>query len=1552
MRHTAAFIHSNNDPSLYGFDRTWSRILGADGTFFELRFDFSAAPPSFSPGYAGTGNPESRVYVIARHERDAPTGKGQVLAAFAPRTDGGLLTSMVSRKQRDSFNGTIGTNPAYPYKGLEPHGGKDSSTPPDYCGFERDPFVPLENELTSDSDEYESSWRHYLRLAKEAATRADDLGQKIIDLGLQKDLRRESAGDKLAQICGDYSALGEVPFNTAKGTVGESPTDKGLNACLNEKRSDIVFLTTVPKALAVLKQPASSTWIRSNVLRCNLPVHSENPLCDSTKHAEITFDGLGISEHVDLQLPSDQNCEHPGFQADILPGAGVSTFIMQDISNEPWVSAAVLRSILAQLELRVAADGSWQLLSGGSQIMYSGDPSSSSSLWPRCLQNPFIEDYCGWGQSPGPGPTANELSVYFDRLFRRDLVSYSMSSPTQMLWRVQGALWMLGALAGEVPGGLFSGFVPAANLNGGGWSDTDMVPLATVYGEGRFSGSPLLWLQNAPASVPNPFQELTDSDIKIVGGNEPIPLGRFDYSGTHAPSWLKGIYAAQFGRYLHVPARSVSYTPYPAVVKEDKLGLWLMNQGDGMNGMKCPALYGIPSNPSAKYTAAAGVVAEAKMNTWTCDTEANLKVASGAVTFSKSSFASVNTGSGNCAATMGDSPFTVEANQRECLFESGIFNMFFWAGTSRRRPMLCSPNERMTVFVNSYASKDVPCTMATELIQALGLGCSLSRRGLLPPPTDPPAINTVDDLPKLERWLGELEKLSNLALSRLYLQNVPERVIADFKTGAVGTGSLKGTHGQLVLELEAAIQQFGQAWPQMGANFAKIRTTIEGARLQIDINSKEFQIGEQQIVIQRWQAHSKMAQSLANAAASWGFSDETFNPVAGVAKTVAAGVDYLAFVAELEALDNIQQLQGELAGTKTAAALNALEDQTSGLYANAASALAELRKLTASAASLSEALRMSEINAQYEAAMGAGASFMVSDGDVVEFPVNIVLNRQYDVTTKRYEAAFKEARYLAYVAQIAVEQRLGRRLSSFTQDIGPLEAPSKWPPVCSLSGVNYEKLRDVVVPNGGFTDADGGLNSGEFADMFIGDWVDRLEKFVEFYNMEYPSHDGDDIAVISLRDELLGPNGMCMKSSPNLLLYSSDMTGQHVVSDDANNLTVKGWIRRPCTSVESRCLSLAIPATLNPMPDPPKAGGSAGGMTWLQELPASSITDPIELDLISTTPSPAGIVYQEVELEAKKYTLSWWDHGRDAAGQAAAAPKYAVSVYDAQWNPVTGLTYTPHAPAAADAGGGAAEGWSDRREFALSIASSGKYYVAFAASAGTNDPGNVVIANVQLEAASVATPYVANGSSPLVLNTNCIAGNPTELQKAFKYICDAAGICFYELAAPFTVSTNLLDSGNSNLIGKIAKGNFNYRHITVALNLVGSGVLDCSLETTSSCYGSGYVEYSLDHTAFDVEVLSHEKPKEAQKFNFGLGSINRGKGLAAERFITLPLGSVDQALLSQPAFEKSEYMGRPLDGSYTMRIYDKPSLRWNNLEDIQFVLKYRYWSRIQPYPSP
>jgi hypothetical protein len=186
--------------------------------------------------------------------------------------------------------------------------------------------------------------------------------------------------------------------------------------------------------------------------------------------------------------------------------------------------------------------------------------------------------------------------------------------------------------------------------------------------------------------------------------------------------------------------------------------------------------------------------------------------------------------------------------------------------------------------------------------------------------------------------------------------------------------------------------------------------------------------------------------------------------------------------------------------------------------------------------------------------------------------------------------------------------------------------------------------------------------------------------------------------------------------------------------------------------------------------------------------------------------------------------------------------------------------------------------------------------------------------------------------------------SPGELRAAFEHRCDPDGTCFYELVTPVAINTQSMTSNGVSIVGKMASGNFNFRHIDVALNLVGTGVVDCSGTGSPDCYGSSFVQYTLTHDGSNVGVLGYDT--QYRDFDFGIGVIDHAKALTAERYITTPIGSADQQLLNQPGIMKPEFRGRPIDGVYRLRIYDSPALRFDRLQDVQLVANYHYWSRI------
>jgi hypothetical protein len=318
-------------------------------------------------------------------------------------------------------------------------------------------------------------------------------------------------------------------------------------------------------------------------------------------------------------------------------------------------------------------------------------------------------------------------------------------------------------------------------------------------------------------------------------------------------------------------------------------------------------------------------------------------------------------------------------------------------------------------------------------------------------------------------------------------------------------------------------------------------------------------------------------------------------------------------------------------------------------------------------------------------------------------------------------------------------------------------------------------------------------------------------------------------------------------------------------------------------------------------------------------------------------------------LQPGTYVLSWWDQARDPATgvtppTTAVPVDYVAAVYDASWNVLPNAFFgLPFVPSSSEAG---ASLWSARHTLTFTVAQPAAFHIAFGASVAGNGPGSVAIADVQLELAAAAgqpTTYTSTNQAGLSAAYNC-PPTDSDLRAAFKHNCSGAA-CTYDLSVPLVIDTADVNADKTALGGVLAPGNYNYRHDTLALNLVGTGVHDCTNDPTNSCYGAGYVQYNMQHDATSAGILDYSG--NVRVFDFGVASINGGKALAAEQYITMPVSSDDEALISQPGILHEELSGRPLDGSYSISIIDSPDLDWGALQDIQIVFNYEYWSAIQ-----
>src|SRR5262249_19540031 len=131
-----------------------------------------------------------------------------------------------------------------------------------------------------------------------------------------------------------------------------------------------------------------------------------------------------------------------------------------------------------------------------------------------------------------------------------------------------------------------------------------------------------------------------------------------------------------------------------------------------------------------------------------------------------------------------------------------------------------------------------------------------------------------------------------------------------------------------------------------------------------------------------------------------------------------------------------------------------------------------------------------------------------------------------------------------------------------------------------------------------------------FADAWVGDYVARLRNFVTYYNVQYPSHQGSDSAILSLRYDLLPAVQQCSVASPNLLVSSGDMSQN----------SPSGWQVTPCDTSGTKCLAVAGGDVLGLPQDGPwgaQGGGGginsgglaspASGVTWLVDVPRVQI---------------------------------------------------------------------------------------------------------------------------------------------------------------------------------------------------------------------------------------------------------------------------------------------------------------------------------------------------------
>lgn len=827
-----------------------------------------------------------------------------------------------------------------------------------------------------------------------------------------------------------------------------------------------------------------------------------------------------------------------------------------------------------------------------------------------------------------------------------------------------------------------------------------------------------------------------------------------------------------------------------------------------------------------------------------------------------------------------------------------------------------------------------------DLLDAMELMCEVANT--VPPNSipncgeGPPPVYSMADIGIVQSHMRCVATRLDAMAQRQVVQNIPEDVYRDLRGEAGDERPEVGAYGELISELRRVLRAQAEAPRQ-------IASQLRGAADDIELLKSHIRQLDRQKVIAWLTQLSTVVGTIATCASG------NFGAACGTAVTqLMIGLAITDLQVD-NAMDQERDAFTRFRQTMDArvSALAGLEEALNDGGDSVESVLARIR-----------AVRM---NAQSALAR---AAFADSDAAGRHYPVNTAMRRLYNINLYRYEEAQDAAVRAAIVARRAIEQRFGVDLT--TQTCSSLvDPPSTWAgDMCNASGVDYAMLRDPTAPD----------PTRETArQMFIGDYVRRLEQWVESYRFDYPYSSGQDTIVLSVRDDLAHVRGPCTEPALNLLGASNDLQRDPLPradgTDAPSGAALLGWHIRPggCTGDASNCV------IAQPLP-PDTPGPGASGLYEANPPRAFRVT------FWPATPSTctldAGWV-QDLYLSPGVYRLSWY----------SANDSYEQSAIDVM---PAGLPRSPRFAALASRGEEVLEtGW-ERRFFFFRVdaaASGTPVQVGVFAIEDVSAPFAVDIAGIQLEdvTETVGTrsdwmnpmyadvhgdpttfypaPFVATTAPGFARYEACRTRDPASFVREWRYECQRLcsdgfssdtcregevpqSYCYWQLGFQLTEAQLLGREGS--LGGGFAFGNFNYRAGAVAVNVVGTGVLDCGGPDAPACYATASIPYSLEHAPLGhagdpsaYTVRTHEGA--LHPVHLFPGRIESARALVAERYLTNPMSSADEALIGD--YRRTELRGRPLPGSYILRIWDTPGLNFGAVEDIQIALDYRYFTR-------
>ncbi|GAB5547636.1 MAG: hypothetical protein SangKO_073960 [Sandaracinaceae bacterium] len=812
------------------------------------------------------------------------------------------------------------------------------------------------------------------------------------------------------------------------------------------------------------------------------------------------------------------------------------------------------------------------------------------------------------------------------------------------------------------------------------------------------------------------------------------------------------------------------------------------------------------------------------------------------------------------------------------------------------------------------------------------------------------------DIGRLQAQLGCASDRLNEVAQRRVAQNVPGEVVAALRGETTDTRPDLGAYGSTLTDLRTALRRTAEIPQAIGDQLSGAADDIE--MLKSVQNTLELK------VIANWlKAVSTVALAAIDCASQatgpgGGWVCASAAVVAGSALAMAAVEEEIADLEANQALINfrqsirprlsaLQSLENELANS---------DDTLSGIIAQ---------------------LDQSRVDAR---AALARAAFASSDAAGRHYHVNTVMRRSYNINLQRYQDAHRAAVTSAVVARRAVEQRFGVDLDTL-ECSSLVEPPRIWASdICNAEGINYGALRDPDAEE---------PTPENIRQMFVGDYVRRLEQWVESYRFDFPYTSGDDVAVVSVRDDLANVAGPCVAGATNLLGASNVLTATRLpldsgLSDDPLEAELAWHVPTGgCTQSFELVPGSGVNVARNCVDVEPIDGPGATGMIDSEPPKGFRVTFAPNCDVVGELCdyTDAAAWVQDVSLSAGVYRLSWYARTATArvtvassaglemqAGVGGDPAVFAVLPANqehlaAPWTRYFSFFRVRPGDSGAIVSVGVFPDTPNSPPTPLAYEVAGLQLEDVSATVGRQAEWQTLTQTVADANYGVYYPslFVSTTSPRHARFDRCQTSDPISFQQQWRYDCQRlcgsgfsserceAGetpelFCYWEY--PFTLSEEQLLSRSSGFSGGFAFGNFNYRTGTIAVNLVGTGVRDCDGPAARSCLGSGTLAYSLSHHPLSdrgsgYDVRGHDG--QLQSVELFPGRIESARALAAERFLTNPVSSSDRALLAD--YSRRELSGRPMPGQYVLRIWDAPGVNFGAVEDVQILWNYRYFTR-------